>query len=608
MARRKQKADPWRDAVLKGWEEVRSHPLFRHLGGYLNAADEHELPHDRWAYITPGGSVYHHPKRRAEAAEWAWVFAHCLLHAGFGHLDPRNALPEDLDREETPRWEQPRRAPRHPYLAACCLSVDRFMATLKIGRAPEPRPPVFPPEDERTLAGRWRTSGVPAEFDVPAFPDFFAGTVETATARDYEKGLAIGISAAATMAIEVAGGARDSVQSAVKKPWDHALGWFVSSYPLLGALAAGMTIVADADLARGWDISVAAVNAEAAEIYVNPLVSMTVEEWRFVLAHEMLHAALRHGERTGWREPYLWNVACDYVVNGWLVEMGVGEMPEGLLHDPELRGLSCEAVYDRIARDLRRLRKLATLRGRGLGDVLGQPLPRPGAGAGRPGRYVDLDEYYRNALVTGLAYHHSGGRGILPAGLEQEIRALDHPPLPWDAALARWFEEHVPAVERRRSYARASRRQSATPDIPRPGWVRPEEAVRRATFGVVLDTSGSMNTRLLGKALGAIASYATARDVPRARVVFCDAVAYDAGYLPVEDVARRVRVRGRGGTILQPGVDLLERAEDFPRDGPILVITDGECDVVRIRREHAFLIPEGAFLPFAPRGPVFRMS
>ncbi|GIH62771.1 hypothetical protein [Microbispora siamensis] len=75
----------------------------------------------------------------------------------------------------------------------------------------------------------------------------------------------------------------------------------------------------------------------------------------------------------------------------------------------------------------------------------------------------------------------------------------------------------------------------------------------------------------------------------------------------MEDVASRVRVRGHGGTILQPGVDLLERAEDFPRDGPILVITDGQCDVVRIRREHAFLIPEGAFLPFAPRGPVFRM-
>ncbi|WP_223166953.1 hypothetical protein [Nonomuraea sp. SYSU D8015] len=114
-----------------------------------------------------------------------------------------------------------------------------------------------------------------------------------------------------------------------------------------------------------------------------------------------------------------------------------------------------------------------------------------------------------------------------------------------------------------------------------------------------------MDVKLLGKALGAIASYATARDVPRARVVFWDAAAYDAGYLPVEEIAGKVRVRGRGGTVLQPGVRLLEQAGDFPPDGPILVITDGECEVLRVRREHAFLVPQGASLPFRPRGPVF---
>jgi predicted metal-dependent peptidase len=180
--------------------------------------------------------------------------------------------------------------------------------------------------------------------------------------------------------------------------------------------------------------------------------------------------------------------------------------------------------------------------------------------------------------------------------------------LSWDAQLARWFEEFVPAAEKRRTYARASRRQASTPDIPRPGWVRPESLEARPTFGVVLDTSGSMDPRLLGKALGAIASYAAARDVPAARVVFCDAMAYDAGYVPVEDIAGRVTVRGRGGTVLQPGIDLLERADDFPSGGPVLVITDGGCDVLRIRREHAFLIPAGAHLPFRARGPVFRMS
>lgn len=40
---------------------------------------------------------------------------------------------------------------------------------------------------------------------------------------------------------------------------------------------------------------------------------------------------------------------------------------------------------------------------------------------------------------------------------------------------------------------------------------------------------------------------------------------------------------------------------------PVLVVTDAECDVLRVRREHAYLVPPGATLPFTPRGPVFRM-
>jgi predicted metal-dependent peptidase len=117
-----------------------------------------------------------------------------------------------------------------------------------------------------------------------------------------------------------------------------------------------------------------------------------------------------------------------------------------------------------------------------------------------------------------------------------------------------------------------------------------------------------MDRSLLAKALGAIASYSISRDVPLVRVVFCDAVEYDQGYMPPEAIADRVKVRGRGGTILQPGIDLLEKAEDFPKDGPILIITDGYCDSLRIHREHAFLVPKGNHLPFVPKGKVFRFS
>ena len=55
-----------------------------------------------------------------------------------------------------------------------------------------------------------------------------------------------------------------------------------------------------------------------------------------------------------------------------------------------------------------------------------------------------------------------------------------------------------------------------------------------------------MDTKLLAKALGAIASYSLSREVARVRVVFCDAAHYDQGYMAPEAIAARVRVRGRG--------------------------------------------------------------
>ncbi|BBC31662.1 uncharacterized protein SGFS_029560 [Streptomyces graminofaciens] len=543
--------------------------------------------------VDSDGVLHAHPTRLADPKEWAWAVAHALIHLGFGHVPAATGRRVQPDRFD---------------LAARCVVVNRFLLTFQVGRAPEHLPDSYPDGDEERLAARWRRDGIPAAYErcgtAGDEPDqlLMPWSKWMGNPPDHQLAFAHALTRAMATAMDMAGGRRDSMsgEALPRQPWDRALEWFVSSYPLLGGLAAGITIVADLELAHAYRIDIAAVNAEAGEIYINPLCRFDDEEWRFVLAHEMLHAALRHGDRCGPRDPFLFNIAADYVINGWLREMQVGTMPEGLLHDPALAGLSAEEVYDRIAADLRRTRRLATLRGKGAGDILGGPL-------GPPRDYVDLDEFYRRGLGQGLDLHQRQERGYLPGGLVEEIRALVHPPLPWDAQLARWFDEFVPRPEPLRTYARPSRRQASTPDIPRAGRYFPPEEIARCTFGVVLDTSGSMDRTLLGKALGAIASYAEARDVPAARVVFCDAAPHDAGFVPVTEIAGRVRVHGRGGTVLQPGIDLLQRADDFPPGAPVLVITDGWCDVLRVRREHAYLVPQGARLPFTARGPVFRV-
>ncbi len=388
----------------------------------------------------------------------------------------------------------------------------------------------------------------------------------------------------------------------VHDPAERARRWFVGTFPLMGAMASGFELVEDPRICHREEIWVAAICPESRELFINPAAGLGEEACRFVIAHELLHVGLRHVQRREGRDPFLWNVACDYVVNGWLVEMGVGHCPEGTLHDPELKGMSAESVYDLIVRDLRRFRRLRTYRGEAV-DVIERSTGWWERGAG-----FDLDAFYRRALSEGFDLHQARGRGHLPAGLIEEIRALAQPPIPWEVELARWLDPYFPPVERRRTFARPSRRQSATPAIPRPRVTTLEEAMLDRTFGVVLDTSGSMDRLTLAKGLGTVTGYCVSREVSSVRLVFCDAVAYDEGYVAPEAMAGSVRVRGRGGTVLQPGIDLLQESADFPKDGPILIITDGVCDQLSIRRDHAYLMPSGASLPFAARGPIFRIK
>ena len=581
--------------------KLRQHPLFAPLTHRIGLArsTDHGWATDSWLWVSDYGLLRAHPTRVGSIDEWMYVLAHGLLHFGFGHL---------VVRPNQSAWN-----------VACDYAVARFLADLKLGQKPPGinLPPDFPVRTEESLYQKYVEQGIPATANAIGtaganVPDMLLHSTLSKVERDmrailWREAFAEGLVLAVTSAVNVAGGAEPFLGSRARRDSraERARQWFINSYPLLGAMAASFTVYEDPHLCQRMAISVAAVHEERREIYINPGAGLTERECRFVMAHELLHVGLRHSARSEGRDHFLWNVACDYVINGWLIEMEVGDVPTvGLLHDPALKGESAESVYDRIATDLRLARRLCTLRGIGRGDMLE---PSDDAWRNRAAG-VELDEFCRRAMANGLTYHQDHCRGILPAGLIEEINALAHPPIRWDVALARWFDHHFPPLERVRSYAYPSRRQDSTPDIPRPRYVPLPDDGQLRTFGVVLDTSGSMDRSLLGKALGAIASYAIAHDVPAARVVFCDAAAHDQGYLAPGTIGGRVKVRGRGGTVLQPGVDLIEQAEDFPKDGPLLVITDARCDKVSVHREHAFLVPHGARLPFVPRGPVFRVT
>jgi predicted metal-dependent peptidase len=516
--------------------------------------------------------------------EWRYVLAHLLAHLALNHSD-RGALMEPV------AWNM-----------ASCNAANDLLHTLKVGVPPfnyitdhgfgtaneeevyeqilldSRRAPKF-----ETFAGVGRHDMVTTQFKVAPYSLKFHGA-RPAYDILFAEGIRWAVMRALDSATEIQSGERPNRW----EPLEQARQWVMNNIPLLGALAAQIRVIADAELCNRLDIGVAAVNSTLGEIYFRPDRGLTPPEVLFVYVHELLHVALLHSSRLQGRHPEIWNFACDFVINGWLIEMGVGRPPQiGLLYDPRLQNRSCEEVYDLLVADRKRCRGLRGLRGK-LGDIL--------YGSGpvviRRDDVTTMDDIVRRCMAAGLACQGIG-RGFTPAGLLEEIKSLFTPPVPWDVELARWMDAHVPLLrDPLRTYARASRRQSSTPDIPRPARYLPQEWKDACTFGVVMDTSGSMDRETLGRALGAIASYSEARDVPAVRVVMCDAAPYDRGMVAPTELRGVYPVVGRGGTVLQPAINHLLSRADFPTNAPIMVITDGWCEEeLLVPRDHCFVLP-----------------
>ena len=608
----KQKLKPEEQELWRGIEQIQNHTLFGNLPNRIILQTAQELGKDCIAVTAASGDIFLNRNYSLSAAQWAYGIAHCALHHVFGHFDLDHVPGVITEQEGEP---QKKTAVFDPWVwnMACDVFLAKFLADMKLGQSlvPDPLqeiPGSFTTETEiydylleyKEIYVKQRY-GTAAEnqMDMRGLEKPLVYTSGNPFTRAFSHALTYSVEEI----IDRASRKTENGLRQYKSPAVQASEWFLDHYPLLGGLAASFQIVEDHALCHREQIQVAAIDVDGRKIYVNPAIQLNRYEWQFVLAHEYLHAGLSHATRCQGRDPVIWNLACDFVINGWLVEMQIGVIPKiGILYDPALANHSAESIYDLLMENLRKSRKLATFRGYGMGDIL---LPEK-TGMDITKDTVTMDELCREALLQGLDYHQSSGRGLIPAGLVQEIRALAMPPVPWDVKLGNWFQTFFPTAEKHRSYARPSRRQSATPDIPRPGYVTRDEAQDQKTFGVIVDTSGSMSTAQIGLALGAIASYAAEREVPYARVVFCDAAAYDAGYLSSAEIADRVQVKGRGGTRLQPAVDLLEHADDFPKNGPILIITDGQIENrLMVRRKHAYLLPRGKRLPFQTKAEIF---
>lgn len=271
-----QKVDPATKAFQAGMALVREHPLFHPLAERVHVIRNkaNYCPADGWAVVLEDGELHVHPTRRGEPEEWAYVVAHCLLHLAFEHFKVGE---KSLD------WN-----------AACDVVVARFLADMRFGRCPvdmrcdlagvraDDEQKLFRRFRERTLSDELRLLGTAGERS----GDMFWSTGRRWRDFDWPRIFAEGLTASVTSAVRVAGGyeARLGANEEVLSTAERARRWFVNSYPLLGALTSAFTLIEDGGVCARFGISIAAVNAEAKELYVSPGAALSFEEAKFVMA------------------------------------------------------------------------------------------------------------------------------------------------------------------------------------------------------------------------------------------------------------------------------------------------------------------------------------
>jgi predicted metal-dependent peptidase len=306
----------------------------------------------------------------------------------------------------------------------------------------------------------------------------------------------------------------------------------------------------------------------------------------FVLAHELLHLALRTHDRARGSIPLEFNYAHDYIINDMLRHaLGVTEIPAGGLDMPGARERSAEEIVVEMRRNANFAQsrtqvwegRVATIE-----QVLGAARQAAPGTTGDvldvrrerelfPDDSDDLSERaraIRDAAARGMALAKAigamHGRGTEAGGSQQNVRALRGVyGTPWQLALQTWLEGVAPGE---RTFTRASRRGADATDVVLPG--RKRYSWR---LNVVLDTSASMSDEVPA-ALGAIADFCEAAGIDEIRLIQCDAAVTGDETLSPGELAE-YEISGYGGSDLTPA--LLALGED-PRITAAVVITDGD--------------------------------
>lgn len=287
------------------------------------------------------------------------------------------------------------------------------------------------------------------------------------------------------------------------------------------------------------------------DVYINPDFwrELSPQQRLGLMAHEVMHAALLHVQRRGARDPFVWNLAADIVVNGLILGQPGFELPQGHVRNKDLEHLSVEEIYHKLQTESNLLQKLKLA----FADLLDNPPAGESA--------ASIEQHWRQAIQQATTLVEVLDHGKLPAGFERELAQLKPAQLDWRAYLWRFLVQTPTDFE---GFDRRFVGQGLYLDTL---------AGEKLRVFIAVDTSGSIDQRGMGQFLGEVLAILGAYPHLEATLYYADAACY--GPYELSPDAQLPKPKGGGGTDFRPFFETIERELDASAQGVCIYLTDG---------------------------------
>lgn len=124
----------------------------------------------------------------------------------------------------------------------------------------------------------------------------------------------------------------------------------IRRYDFLGSIFASVKIVQDYNCYENHGNPSASASRKKISYHPDFLSRLDREEQVFIFAHEGFHILLKHHERSKGKNPRLWNIATDAIINANLKKDNF-KLIEGVVYRPDAIGYSAEQYYQKLLKE-----------------------------------------------------------------------------------------------------------------------------------------------------------------------------------------------------------------------------------------------------------------